>query len=332
MYSDTRFKKSVLRNAVLLALSINGAALALSAGDAQASNQACASNPPLNTDRANFTMLSGKGFSVGGTNDTAMTWNGTAYTASTDYTGPRGAANVTASSTQAFFGYTWTAHDIQVFAPGSYTFDTTLGGGNPETGLMNVTVGAGQLGMHMLFDWNGNLNIDVFVVATGPTGGSVFGSGVGTKIVGSPCPAPTKNCLWTGKGWVGGLSTNAPTGGQKWMLASQDGNGDGIMGIPMAAGGPFAGFNANFNFNFSGISALTLTSDTVCNPLAVINSFSFSPLTGKAINTPYTSDMITVGFASGSDRRRSWRPLRRTYLGAARRELANPNTPPPPSL
>jgi hypothetical protein len=163
--------------------------------------------------------------------------------------------NVTASSTTSFFGYNWIAHDIQVFTPGSYSFDVTLGGGgaNPEglgtnssAQFMNVTVGTGQLGMHMLFDWNGNLNIDMFVV-TSPS--SVFGFGVGTNHVTSPCTATTKNCLWTGRGWVGGLSSNAPTGGQKWMLASVDGNGDGVMGIPMAAGGPFGGFNANFNAN-----------------------------------------------------------------------------------
>ena len=140
----------------------------------------------------------------------------------------------------------WAAHDIQVFVPGSYSFDTTLGGGNPEAGIMNVTVGAGQLGMHMLFDWNGNNNIDVFIVGTFS---SVFGSGIGAKAYGSPCSATTKNCLWTGKGWVGGLASNAPSGNQVWMLASADGNGDGLMGIPMMPGGPFAGFNANFNAN-----------------------------------------------------------------------------------
>lgn len=200
------------------------------------------------TDRANFTMLSSKGFIVGGTNDVNMVWDGNGYSSSADYTGPGSAGNVTASSTTPFFGYTWTAHDIQVFTPGSYSFNTALGGGNPESGTMNVTVGTGQLGMHMLFDWNGNLNIDVFVVAN-PN--SVFGSGVGTKIVGSPCTATTKNCLWTGKGWVGGLASNAPTGGQLWMLSSADGNGDGINGIPMTAGGPFGGFNANFNANMT---------------------------------------------------------------------------------
>jgi hypothetical protein len=31
------------------------------------------------------------------------------------------------------------------------------------------------------------------------------------------------------------------------MLASTDDNADGTLGVPMAAGGPFGGFNANFN-------------------------------------------------------------------------------------
>jgi hypothetical protein len=200
------------------------------------------------TDRANFTMQTPVGFIVGGTNDVSMYWDGSAYTDSSDYTGPGGSANVTAASTTPFFGYTWTAHDIQVFLPGSYSFDTTLGGGNPEVGMLNATVGLTQMGIHMLFDWNGNLNIDVFVVASL---NSVYGSGVGTKVVGTPCTATVKNCLWTGKGWVGGLSSNAPSGNQTWMLAAVDGNGDGVMGIPMAAGGPFAGFNAGFNANMT---------------------------------------------------------------------------------
>jgi len=234
------FKKSLIASSV---------AMTLGAPVANASLMTNLYGPyTWSTDRANFTMLSGKGFIVGGTNDVNMVWDGNGYSSSSDYTGPGSAANVTASSSTAFFGYMWTAHDIQVFVPGSYSFDTTLGGGNKESGMLNVTVPTGELGMHMLFDWNGNLNIDVFVVAA-PS--SVFGSGVGTKIVGSPCTATTKNCLWTGKGWVGGLSSNAPTGGQKWMLSSVDGNGDTINGIPMASGGPFGGFNANFNANLT---------------------------------------------------------------------------------
>jgi hypothetical protein len=237
-------KKSILASSV---------ALAIGAPAANAALVTDAFGPyDWSTDRANFTMLSPSGYLVGGTNDVAMTWDGNAYTDSSDYTGPGSSANVTASSTTPFFSYTWTAHDIQVFLPGSYSFDVTLGGGAAESGPLLATVGTGQLGMHMLFDWAGNLNIDVFVVATP---GGVFGSGVGSTVAGSPCTAsastPTKNCLWTGKGWAGGNKANAPTGGQAWFMASVDGNGDGIMGIPMPGGGPFPGFNANFSANLT---------------------------------------------------------------------------------
>jgi hypothetical protein len=206
------------------------------------------------TDSANFTMLSGLGNTVGGTNDVGMTWDGNGYSANSDYTGPGSAGNVTAGSTTAFFGYIWTAHDIQVFTPGTYTFDVTLGGGVSEVGTLNATVGAGQLGMHMLFDWNGGLNNDVFVVASAST---VFGAGIGrsstfTTSLGNNCDGKGSvsiiNCLYDGKNFG---SAGKPTGGQTWMLASVDGNADGVMGIPMATGGPFAGFNANFNANLA---------------------------------------------------------------------------------
>jgi hypothetical protein len=208
-------------------------------------------NASFTTDSANFTMLSALGYVVGGTNDVQMAWDGDGFTASSDYTGPGSYANVTASSTAPFFNHTWTAHDIQVFVPGSYSFDTTIGGGNPEAGTLSMTVGAGQLGMHMLFNWNGNNNIDVVVVAQ-PS--SIFGSGLlystTTNTKGQfKCDAnftgtKTANCLFDG-GPYG--SAGQPTKNQVWMMASTDANGDGVMGVPMAAGGPFAGFNANFN-------------------------------------------------------------------------------------
>jgi hypothetical protein len=206
------------------------------------------------TDSANFTMLNGKGNTVGGTNDVLMNWDGNGYSANSDYTGPGSAGNVTAVSTTPFFGSTWTAHDIQVFTPGTYTFDVTLGGGVAEVGTLNATVGAGQLGMHMLFDWGGGLNIDVFVIAS-PS--QVFGAGIGrgttgTSSGGNNCDGKGTvsiiNCLYDGKSFG---SAGKPLGSQAWMLASTDGNGDGIMGIPMATGGPFAGFNANFNANLA---------------------------------------------------------------------------------
>src|SRR3989344_8756428 len=172
MYSKTHFRKSALRNAVLLALSLQGAALTLSTGDAQANQQACATTNAFpgpytdtSTDSGNFTMLDKIGYVVGGTNDVIMSWDGNAYTSSTDYTGPGSVTNVTASSTSTFFGFLWTAHDIQVFAPGTYSFDSTTTTSDGESGTLTMTVGPGQIGMHMLFDWNGSYNIDVVVLA-----------------------------------------------------------------------------------------------------------------------------------------------------------------------
>jgi hypothetical protein len=197
-----------------------------------------------------------------------MVWDGNAYNASSDYAGLGSAANVTASSTTPFLGHAWTAHDIQMFLPGSYSFDVTLGGGNPETGILSETVGAGQLGMHMLFDWNANLNIDIFVVFAQ---NSIFGSGLlystQQDINGwyQTCDAGfsgtvTKNCLYDGGNFG---SAGAPVKNQVWMLASADGNGDGVMGIPMMPGGPFQGFSFNFNAN------LTATPDPIPIPAAV---------------------------------------------------------------
>jgi hypothetical protein len=236
-------KKTVLATSI---------ALTIGASNAEAALMTDLIGPYLlYTDSANFTMLAANGGVVGGTNDVSMLWDGDGYNASSDYTGPGGAANVTASSTTAFFGHMWTAHDIQVFVPGSYTFDVTLGGGTAEFGTLSATVGAGQIGMHMLFDWNGGNNIDVFVVLQ-PS--SVFGSGLlystvknasgDLKCFSGFTGTKTKNCLYDGPGYG---SAGAPTKDQVWMMASTDPDGDGVMGIPMASGGPFAGFNANFN-------------------------------------------------------------------------------------
>lgn len=231
-------------------------ALTLGAASAQAALVTNVYGPyNFSTTYANFTMLAGNGGVVGGTNNVNMVWDGNAYDASSDYTGPGSAANVTASSTSPFFGHTWVAHTIQVFTPGTYSFDVTLGGGNPETGTLTATVGAGQLGMHMLFDWNLNNNIDVFVVASP---GAMFGAGllystVKTTTGAFKCDSSftgtiVKNCLWDGAH----LGGPAPTKSMTWMLASTDPDGDGVMGIPMAANGPFAGFNANFNAIMTG--------------------------------------------------------------------------------
>jgi hypothetical protein len=236
-------------------LMASSVAMALGAANAQAALVADVFGPyDWYTDRGNLTLLDPSGFVWAGTNDVVMTWDGNAYSASSDYTGPGSATNVTASSTTSFLGHTWTAHDIQVFVPGTYSFDVSLGG-NPtdyETGLLTAAVGAGQLGMHMLFDWNTTRNMDLFVVWDA---NSVFAAGIARSSNPSGCDssadATVQNCLWDGPGYVGGFSSNKPAGSTVWMLSSVDGNGDGIMGIPGAAGAAFEAHNFNFNANLT---------------------------------------------------------------------------------
>ena len=228
------------------------------------------------TDSANLTVLNPAGGTVGGgANDVVMNWDGNGYNASSDYTGPGGASNMAVSSATPYFSANWTAHDVQVFSPGTYSFDTTLGGGVLETGTMNVTVPTGDIGMHMLFDWNGNLNIDVFVVMAPST---VFGAGIGRSQGGTTSSGAflcdfgsattgsgavgISNCLYDGPGFG---SDGTPAGNKVWMLASVDGDGDGITGIPMAPSGPTAGFSANFSTDLTA----TPKTSTVPVPAAV---------------------------------------------------------------
>lgn len=266
-------KKNILASSIALTLGAANAEAALVTNVLGAYNWSTPTEgggvpyyPDWDNYTGNMTMLAAHGGVVTGSNIIGMQWDGNAYNASSDYAGPGSATNasVTACCTAGgsiMFGHNWTAHDVQIFVPGNYSFDLTLGGGNPESGTLNATVGAGQLGMHMLFDWNGNLNIDVFVVFAQ---NGIFGSGIlassDSKCLSTYTGTVTKNCLYDLSTY--GVGT-VPVTNEVWTLTSVDGNGDGVMGIPMAVGGPFAGFNWNFNFN------LAATPDPVPVPGAV---------------------------------------------------------------
>ena len=211
-----KYKKTALIIALSSTAIVSGSAQAVQI-NAQANGLAMESS--ASTINNNFTVLTGRGDFLRGTNDVAMTWDGTVFTASSDYTGPGSVSNMTLSSVTPFSGYNWVAHDIQVFAPGSYSFNPMLGGGAVESGTQVLTVGAGQLGAHMLFDWNANNNIDVSIVWNA---NGVFGNDAAQQTL---------------------------TGTKMWNAVSVDGDGNNIPGIKMQPGGPFANFNANFNLN-----------------------------------------------------------------------------------
>ena len=181
--------------------------------------------------------------------------------------------SMTLESSQTFNGLLWTAHDIRTFSEGSYTFDTNCTGADIAAGTtdcgggapLDLTVGAGQLGAHMLFDWGTQADIDVAVVW------NIDDS------FGSP--------IYDGAGTANEDLTQTPT--RIWNVASKDGNGDGIQGIPMVDGA-FVGFNANFNLDMVPPFSL---------PNIPPTAFDFSAST--VVDTPTTIDM--TGHASDPD-------------------------------
>jgi len=190
------------------------------------------------------------GYTFGGTNDVTFTWDGTFFNSSSDYTGLSSVSNATISSPTLFLSKLWTAHTVQIFGPGTYSFDTALANGGPvtESGNLTMTVGANQIGAHILFDWNNNLSIDMVNVWNL---NSTF-SNCGAALTN---PA-AQNCLWTGPTNIAGNNANTV-----FALASTDNNGDGTLGIPMVAGGPFFDTlygSFNFNFNLQGVSAVPI--------------------------------------------------------------------------
>ncbi len=125
-------QKSALTVAVL-------GSLILGAEAAQAAQVAAVA--PIYDNSSNFTVLGPNGDMYMGANDVVFNWDGSIFTATSDYTGPGSASNATLSSATPFFSFSWTAHDIQVFGPGTYAFDTTLGGGT-EFGMLAMNVGS----------------------------------------------------------------------------------------------------------------------------------------------------------------------------------------------
>ena len=190
----------------------------------------------------NFTFLDSNGMVFGGTNDVTWTFDDTVINTASNGT----AFNGDIASSQPFYSFEWDAHNVRVFSEGTYTFDTTCTANQISSGVSDCNnslspgqteqyitfeVGAGQLGLHMLFDWHNNEDIDLAIVWDRD---SVWADADGQN-------SPVNN-LWTGAAGV------SPDPFLPWQLVSTDADSDGFNGITMIDG-PFQGFSANYNFN-----------------------------------------------------------------------------------
>jgi hypothetical protein len=179
----------------------------------------------------NFTMLDGTGATFGGTNDVVFAWDGTCYNSVAE--ADAGPENMVMGSDSSFpfFGFPWFAHDIKVYCPGGpYVIDSCNDATVPpdKCGPVSMTVPAGHLGGHLLFDWNTTADIDVLNVWNNSTGGT------------------WQNVVPAGQLYQGPTGPT-PALDEFYEWISTDADGDGIPGIPFVDG-PFISFRANYNF------------------------------------------------------------------------------------
>jgi hypothetical protein len=174
-----------------------------------------------------------------------------------------------------YYDATW-GYGFRTQIGGTMSFDTATGAGSatvvpfqffngnmtqPATakGISMQAIGDGNGGQgpyvqaSMLFDWNGNTNINVNLImdasgffGSGPytTSQTIDGSAAGSVL-------PASNGIIKGKFPIGPVPIATTTFDSAFPLA-----GDGIGGIPMT-NGPFVDFNANFDVTSLHIDSVT---------------------------------------------------------------------------
>lgn len=201
---------------------------------------------------SNFTMLDAGGRVERGTNDVSYNLDfNDLNTAVTGTNSVKGVLTNEIASPTPYVGNLWDAHHIRLFGgPGTYSVNVDCTTTQLEMGTcapsafasrnITFTVGANQVGAHMLFDWNNNLNIDVV---------NVWDKNAKFDVK----PDGRVNDLYVGATYVGPAGNEADPQGI-WLYASTDVEGDGIRGRKMVGASdgfpkdsPFSGFNANFN-------------------------------------------------------------------------------------
>ena len=161
---------------------------------------------------------------LAGANDFFTVWDGSLNTEE-DLANGSTRVNMFISNREMILGTEWNAHDIRVFAPGRYVFDTCAN--NPQADnceTIEMVVGENQLGVHMLVDWGNEINIDVVNVWNRR---QTF------------CPPAASDCA------LYGMSTNPI-----WDLAASDADNDGLGGVTLRDGNFNGQINVNFNLNF----------------------------------------------------------------------------------
>ena len=213
---------------------------------------------------SNFTMLTNAGGVVGGATDVSGTFDDSKICSSISCT----QISMTLASKQPFFGLPWTAKGVRVFSEGSYTFDTACTLNDITNGITDcggsvflaLNVGPGQLGVHMLFDYGAPANTSCGVASCDIDVAVLWNL---NSPFGAPIYAPNGE-------WDGASIFN---------LASIDGDGDSIRGIPMVDG-PFQGFNANFNLDM--VPPFALNAPPVANDDAA----------GTTVDTPIVINVV----------------------------------------
>lgn len=225
-------KKTILAASILLSMGASAAQAAYT--------------PIVTTTGNNFTFVSSTNGLLGGSNDVTFSWDGTFRTSEvTDNT-----YNATLSSPTAFSGKKWTMHNVNIYAPGSYVFDTTCVSGNPSCGTgtearkYNLTVGTGQVGVHAQFAWSISDNIDIVLLwdmnkswaGTGSSSAFCSGSGAGCNGF---FPGNTINTVWNGVSIDTDMDADTYSGTRMIDGPIMDGslnfNVNGIHAVPVPA-------------------------------------------------------------------------------------------------
>ncbi len=190
---------------------------------------------------SNFSMINPAGKTIGGTNDVTSTWDGTLNTP-TDLANGTTTVNMTLESArpEPFFGSTWVAHDVRVFGPGTYQFETCDTPGSTigsvpcfPPNILTMTVGPDQVGAHMLFDWG---------IADPTTACGKNSCNIDVAIVWNRNQTFPPEFLYQG---AAGLAPDPATAWNLGVVDTVD-DSNSTPGIRMVDG-PFAGFEANFN-------------------------------------------------------------------------------------